>query len=542
MRVEQIQMPLSNKLVHDYIYDYEKVSSYYSYDPYRQESYTQRLSWLSSYPVSHREELADGLRAYNQAVGNHAKAMENIEHLRQSDTYVVVGGQQAGILTGPLYTIHKALTLLRTAELQERLLGKKIIPVFWIAGEDHDYEEVNHVYLQTPSHEIKKAKLGMEPEGKTSITHLQVEDGLLEAFIETYFAEQIDTEFSVELRKGLLGFARESTTLTDFFARVMAWLFGEKGLVLIDSALPFVRELEKRGFSRVIKENEALNRAVLEQGNSLAAHGYHRQVETESDNAHFFLYRQGQRIGVIRQNGTYQTRDGAETYTEEELLVLLEEQPERFSTNVVTRPMMQELLFPTLAFIGGPGEIAYWGLYRRYFELFGLEMPILLPRLTFSLIEGTVQKTMRKYDMTVEELFTGLDARRVAYLEQQNTFNLEEKLAAVKNQIKALYQPIIEDAAKIELGLKNLGEKNVDKILEQVGYYEKKISGAFLKKHESVLRQFERTEAALFPMDKPQERVYNIFGYVNKYGMDWFNAFLSYPFEINRNHNAIFID
>ncbi|BAU27480.1 bacillithiol biosynthesis cysteine-adding enzyme BshC [Aneurinibacillus soli] len=543
MQIESIKLPFGQNIVNDYIDYYPKTAELYPYHPYQQESYERRLRWLSEHPHENRAALVDGLLDWNTRVGNtHERVRENIEALSHPDTYTVVTGQQAGVLTGPLYTIHKAITALRIAEEQQRRLGVRVVPVFWIAGEDHDYEEANHVYVQTRSGEVCKQRLDYETEGRTSVTHLSIPQDVWQAYIDGFFAEQIETEFTGDLKAHLHTIAGESKTLTDFFARTIAWLFGEAGLILIDSAAPFVRVLEQDGFAQVIRRNEELNEAVAVQGQKLTALGYHRQVETERSSAQFFLYRNGERSGVERlADGTFRTRDGV-VYTEEELLALLMNEPESFSANVVTRPLMQEWLLPVLAFVGGPGEVAYWGLYARMFDVFGLEMPPVVPRLSFSLLEGAVQKNMRKFELSTYDVLTKLAEKRDAYLVAQDTLHLDEKFAAVKRQMRALYTPLIEEASGIEQGLRPLGEKNLDKILEQVDFYAKRSQSAFVKKHESSLRQFDRIRTAVFPMDKPQERVYNVFGYLNKYGIGWFREFRSYPYDVTPEHLAVRVD
>ncbi|WCN38981.1 bacillithiol biosynthesis cysteine-adding enzyme BshC [Aneurinibacillus uraniidurans] len=543
VQIESVMLPFGQKIVHDYINEYSKTAELYPYHPYEQESYERRLRWLSEHPHANRAALADGLLAWNTSVGNtHERVRENIEALRQPDTYAVVTGQQAGVLTGPLYTIHKAITALRMAEEQQKRLGVRVVPIFWIAGEDHDYEEANHVYVQTKGGDVEKQRLNHEAAGRTSVTHLVIPQDALHEYIDAFFAEQIETEFTGDLKAHLHTFAKESATLTDFFARTLVWLFGEAGLILIDSAAPFVRVLEQDGFAQVIRRNEELNEAVAVQGQKLTTLGYHRQVETERSSAQFFLYRNGERSGVERLvDGTFRTRDGA-VYTEEELLTLLAHDPESFSANVVTRPLMQEWLLPVLAFVGGPGEVAYWGLYARMFAVFGLAMPPVVPRLSFSLLEGAVQKNMRKFDLSTHDVLTKLTEKRDAYLAAQDTLHLDEKFAEVKQQMKELYMPLIEEASGIEQGLRVLGEKNLDKILEQVDFYAKRSQSAFVKKHESSLRQFDRIRTALFPMDKPQERVYNIFGYLNKYGVEWFREFRSYPYDVTSEHLAVRVE
>lgn len=541
MHIEELQIPAPHSLMEDYLFQFEKVSSFYTYSPYRKESWIERIEWLESHPLHHREELVQGLMEYNQQMDNHQVALANITRLLDPKSCVIIGGQQSGILTGPLYSIHKAITIIQLAQQKEKQLGIPVIPVYWIAGEDHDYDEVNHVYIQSKDGKVKKIKLEEQPAGRMSISHFPLAENTLDDFIEEFFAEQIETEYTQDLKKELHRLAAQSKTLTDFFARTMVWLFGEKGLVLVDATLPFVRELEKEHFREVIMRNDELNEAFIKQSKEIVEAGYHRQVVTEEQHAQFFLYVDGKRVGVLRKGeGIFSLHGGEEIFTREDLLALLEKDPQRFSANVVTRPFMQERLFPTLAFVGGPGEIAYWGLYRQYFSLFGMELPILMPRMTFSIVEGTVQKYMEKYQITLTDLFGRLAEKRDEILRSLQTFHFEKAFDQFRDRLRQEYQEIIGQAGQMETGLIKIGEKNLNKIMEQVNYYEKKTGEAFLKKNEVLLRQFERIQVSLFPMDKPQERVYNIFGYINKYGLHWFAEFTEGSYPIDSQHIVYF--
>lgn len=542
MHIEALQISAPNSLMEDYLFHFEKVSPFYNYSPYEDESWHKRISWLEKHPLTHRKQLVHGLMEYNQQVNPHPQVIGNINKLLDPESCVIIGGQQAGILTGPLYSIHKAISILQLARQKEVELGLPVVPVFWIAGEDHDYEEVNHVFLQTKEGKVKKIKLKEQPAGRESISHFILSSSVLDDFIEEYFCELIETEYTRDLKKTLHQLAAQSNTLTDFFARIMGWLFGEKGLVLVDSTLPFIRQLEKDTFREIILRNEELTGAFQKQAREMVAAGYHCQVETEEKHAHFFLYKDGKRVAVMRkEKGIFSLHEREETFTREDLLLLLEKDPEGFSANVVTRPMMQERIFPTLAFVGGPGEIAYWGLYRQYFSLFGMELPIIMPRFTFSIVEGTVQKYMEKYQLTTSDLFGRLQEKRNAILRSVQTFNYEEVFARFREMLRLQYGEIIQQAATLEAGLEKIGEKNLAKIHEQIHYFEKKTEQAFLKKNEVLLRHFERIQLSLFPMDKPQERVYNIFVFLNKYGLSWFEEFVGHSYPIDSRHIVFFL-
>ncbi|GAB7387672.1 bacillithiol biosynthesis cysteine-adding enzyme BshC [Bacillaceae bacterium] len=538
MFVEEIELPSLNALASDYVHSFTKVQPFFAYDPFALTSFRERKQWLDErrYP---REQLVEGLYAFNREIGNHEEALANIRSLRNQDTYVVIGGQQAGVAVGPLYTVHKILTILQLARRLEEALQAKVIPVFWIAGEDHDYGEVNHLYVQTRDHRLEKLRLAFEAQGRRSLSHLQVPSAAVKQLLDEFFRKQIETEYTSPLREKLFALADGSRTLVEFFAKCLAWLFGHHGLVLVDSASAFLRHLETPVFRRLIEENEAVGACVLAQAEEVRKRGYSLQLELKEDQAHFFLYSQGERLLVERKGGAFVPKDGDRSYTREELLTRLEAAPESFSANVVSRPLMQETIFPTLAFVAGPGEIAYWALFKKMFAHMGLQLPVIVPRMSFTLLEGTIEKYLRRFGLNVKDVYAGIDEARDAWLAAQDDLQLPELFFHLKQKLETLYEPVFEILSQINEGLKELGEKNLEKVKEQVDYLERRAIQAFEHKHASALRQFERIKLALLPNDKPQERIYNVFSYLNKYGFAWLEALVEHPLAPNGKHKVV---
>ncbi|MBO8171154.1 MAG: bacillithiol biosynthesis cysteine-adding enzyme BshC [Bacillaceae bacterium] len=543
MIVEEHKVTQPHQLMTDYLENFAKVQPFYDYAPFVQKSWQDRLHWLSENPVQHREQLVKGLLDYNEKIDNHPRALENIGALREENTYVVIGGQQAGVLTGPLYSVYKAITLVQLARQKEQELGCRVVPVFWIAGEDHDFDEVNHVYTLTSEREdVKKLTLDSEPDCRASVSHHEMDVTSLVAFVNRFWGHQPDGIGKIELAEKLEQISSQSCTLVDFFARTMAWLFGESGLILVDSALPFVRKLEQPVFQKLIQQNSQLAGLVYEQRKKVEAAGYHAQVEVEKDHAHFFIYHQGERVLLTRKAGLFVSKDGVIQLTEDELLERLAESPEQFSANVVSRPLMQEHLFPTLAFVGGPGEIAYWGLYRPAFHQMGLRMPIIVPRISMTLMEPFVQKWMKKYDIALHDVLEGrLEHKKDAWLKQREDYHLSERFDQVRHDITQVYRPLKKELAQLEKGLSTLTEQNLNRILNEVDYLQKKSFQAFRQKYDQDLSRFEQIQRSILPLDKPQERVYNIFSYLNQYGPDLVNRLMDQNFQINGLHKFIYL-
>jgi uncharacterized protein YllA (UPF0747 family) len=201
---------------------------------------------------------------------------------------------------------------------------------------------------------------------------------------------------------------------------------------------------------------------------------------------------------------------------------------------------MQDYLFPVLSVVLGPSEIAYWGLLRRAFSLFGLQMPVVVPRYEFTLLEGTIQKQMGKFGLEFDDVVHRLDEKQAAWLEAQGSLQVEELFAETKAKFAALYEPVVASVSGINPGLRKLGETNMQKIVEQIEFLEAKASEGFRSQHESALRHWERIRMSVMPNGKPQERVYNVFQYWVKYGGGWLRELAETPLSRDGSHRIVY--
>lgn len=539
MRVEEKDLRGGSRLMDDYLYQYNRLQPFFQYHPFLTSSWQERIKWLSEHPMPHRTLLAEGLRNYNQRIQNHPAALEHIDLLLDEETYVVIGGQQAGILTGPLYVIHKAITIIQLAQRMGAETGKKIIPVFWIASEDHDWDEVNHAYLVGWDEQLKKMVLSPKPDKKLSVDQIEMESHAFYQFTREFFSWLPDSPYQHDLKAKLLEIADRSNKLNDFFAGVMAWLFGEHGLVLVDSADPFIRNLERPIFSQLV--NQDYSRLLLDSQQALLAAGYHSQLDITADQAHFFIQENDERLLMTRTGENFSSKDGKVGYRADQLQSLLATDPTRFSANVVSRPIMQESIFPVVAFVGGPGEIAYWALLKPLFHEFGLQMPIVYPRFTFTLVERKIEKHMEAFGLSYEDVLSRWSEKREDWLRNMYLPYVGEDVAEVKAQLSKIYLPFAEKLSKAEPSIGKLGEKNLQRILNHIDFLWDKTNRAVEHRHAATARQWDQILYALYPMEKPQERVYNVFGYLNQYGTQWIGELIDYPFSFDASHKLIYI-
>jgi len=540
MNVECLALPLANRLVQEYLQQDASALQFFTYNPYHIKSYQQRLEWLRGRTYSHREQLAEGLYAFNKKIGNDKEALQRIEALRRPDTYVVIGGQQAGVMTGPLYTIHKAVHLIQSAKRLSEELGVEVVPVFWIAGEDHDIDEIDHVYWLTDKEtRLHKERMDLNKKGRVSASGLPLDQEACKQFLDSFFHAQTETAQTRQIRELLTETACSSANVAEWFARLMAALFGKHGLVLMESSLPFVRELERPVFEQVIEKNEQIADLLLKAADRIVTAGYPLQLQVEEHQANLFLYEGQDRLLLERHADRFVNRRAA--YTREDLLKLAADQPERFSANVVTRGLMQEHLFPTLAFIGGPGEIAYWAYYRDVFELFGMQMPIVVPRMSVTLVEGAQVRLLESLDLRLEQVLTGFSEWKKSWAAGLEPHPLQQQFTTTREQLLAMYRPLVEEVVRLDEGLRGLAEKNTNLLLEQVSFLEERLNRSLQQQDDVEHVRVQRIEASLLPDGGLQERKLSFFPFANKYGLSLVDRLVAAPFAHDGTHQIFFV-
>ncbi|MFD0692759.1 bacillithiol biosynthesis cysteine-adding enzyme BshC [Paenibacillus sp. GCM10027628] len=544
MQMETFHWKKSQILAEDYIMEKDLVKNLFPYHYRNSDDWEDRAIWLTNEtkaPRADRTRLVQVLTGYNQRISNSPEALANISSLHDEKALTIVGGQQAGLFGGPLLVLYKAITIIQLARQWSEKLQRPVIPVFWIAGEDHDYDEVNHIYALSGAQQVEKIKVDHPTGQRTSISKLPLSPEAWKEAMEALDQSLMDTEFKASLLAKLRQTAEGASTLSDAFARWMAALFGEYGLVLIDSDDPELRQLEASMFERLVAENELLNAAFVRGRDDVEAAGYKAQADVAEDSANLFIFAGGQRLLLHREGDLFTDKKKDFTYTREKLRDLALTSPEQLSNNVMTRPLMQEFLFPVLAAVLGPGEIAYWAQTKVAFEHLGMKMPIIAPRLEFTLIEGTVHKHMNKYGLTLEDVLERFDQKKQEWLDAQDTLKLSERFDAVKDEFRASYAPLVESLAAINPGVKKLGETNFAKIVEQIEFLENKASDAYRTQFDSALRQLERIRHTIMPLAKPQERVYNGCAYINRYGNGWLSSLIEMPIPVDGMHRIYYL-
>ncbi|HET6568230.1 MAG TPA: bacillithiol biosynthesis cysteine-adding enzyme BshC, partial [Rhodothermales bacterium] len=349
-----------------------------------------------------REALVQVLLEQNARWGMPDCTRRNVEALRDPQSVAVVTGQQVGILGGPLYTILKTVTALQLAGSLAEETGRTVVPVFWLEGEDHDFDEVSSVSIlkgndvlplqYAPGNLPQGGNAG--PVGRLPLTDAIADllDGLDQALQPSDFKEQLLENVRAAYRPG--------TTLLDAFATLMSAFFPDAGLVLIDPADAQLKRIAAPLFRREIEQYRETAERLRTTSERLSER-YHAQVSARPTN--LFLTDESGRHSVDADGDRFQVRGTETVFDRNGLLQLLDRHPEQFSPNVVLRPLVQDLLLPTALYVGGPAEVSYFAQFRTMYEWAGIPMPLIYPRASVTLIESKIQKVLDRYGLSVAD-------------------------------------------------------------------------------------------------------------------------------------------
>ncbi|MEK4539780.1 bacillithiol biosynthesis cysteine-adding enzyme BshC [Bacillus sp. FSL R5-0585] len=536
MEIKEISVP-QRGIVADYMNGKKEIQSCFDY-MLTEDAFKQRLHDLREREFF-RQDLVAHLLEYNTKLQAGESTLQNVKALGDENTYVVIAGQQAGLLTGPLYTIHKVISILQLAKEKEESLGVKVVPVFWIAGEDHDMDEINHTFVAKNKKMKKTIFYDRNPKkASASESELSVED--CRNWIEEIFKTYPETNFTKDVLKFVDDALKKSNTYVDFFAHLITKIFANSGLILVDSHHPELRKLEIPFFKRIISKYKEVQEGLRNQQEVIKELGYKPIIETKSHAVHIFMEIDNERVLLEEHQGKFVGKDGAHSFSYEELIEEMERNPARFSNNVVTRPLMQEYVFPTLAFIGGPGELAYWSELQQVFHTVGFQMPPVVPRLTITYVERDIATDL--FDLQLREIdpfLNDVDKLRKNWLSNQIEEPIDDHFEKAKKEIADIHTSLQQFVKKIEPGLGAFAGKNELKINEQIELLERMLKRNVEKKYEVQLNKFRRIQFALRPLGAPQERVWNVCYYLNQFGLDFVDRVIENSFSWDGKHHVI---
>ncbi|MCL6570691.1 MAG: bacillithiol biosynthesis cysteine-adding enzyme BshC [Bacillus sp. (in: Bacteria)] len=542
MEILNLSLPATNRFASNYLEQTTEIQPFFHYRFNEPTDDNKRLAELSNRPFP-RLEVAEHIESFMKRFPSSEAVIKSIDKLKTNNSVVVIGGQQAGILTGPLYSIHKVISIIKLAEQKELQLGLPVVPVFWIAGEDHDFQEVNHVFVPV-NQKVDKWTYPEKIHQKSMVTDIQLNKDICLSWVRNLienFGETKHTNFLLEFAEVQI---TRSTTFVDFFANIIMELFKDYGLLIVDSGNKEFRLLQKEFLKKQIVHHDAITYSLLEQQKQIAKKGFSITIEASEENANLFYYDQKMNERILleydRESDRFVGKKCSISFSIEELMVLVDKNPANLSNNVVTRPLMQEWLFPTLAFIAGPGEISYWAELKLVFEHFDIKMPPIVPRLNITFLDCSVETYLAELKVNlVDVLSNGTNKQKEQFLEEIKDRDVDQLFSNTKELLLQQYQLIEEKTAQLDRGLLPLLKKNENYLLREIEFMQTKIEDSLKVKHEVWLKKYTRVDSALRPDGFPQERVWNIFYYLNEYGLNFINDIMVAAFTFDGRHKVM---
>ena len=539
MEMLNLELPSTNQFATGYLAGAPEIQRFFHYQYQSVSDYKERIIELEKRTFM-REELASCIEKYMEGFPTSNKVFESLKKLTQPNSVVVIGGQQAGILTGPLYSIHKIISIIVLARQKEEELGIPVVPIFWIAGEDHDYQEVNHIYVENEG-KVQKIVYPEKILERKMVSDISINQDVCLEWVEQIIEILGETDHTNELLAFLREAVTQSATFVDFFAHMVMELFKDYGLLVIDSGYIGLRCLEKEILISQIKQAASITNHVKEMQAELEKEGFSQSIDISRHAGNIFYYDEKYKERILLEYNPEEKefigKNGAVTFTIEELLQIASEFPWKLSNNVVTRPITQELLFPTLAFIAGPGEIAYWAELKKAFESYSIKMPPIVPRLNITLVDRSVETDLNELGLSLETvLITGTEKQKEEYLSSVKDKELDSLFHDTKEQLLGSYRLIRE---RIDSGLYPLLEKNQDLLLKQIEFMQVKVDFSLQEKHQVILNKFSRVNNKLRPLNSPQERILNAVSYMNQYGIPFLADLASLSYSFDGKHKVI---
>jgi len=484
-----------SKLIVDYMNGDEKLAPFYNL-PFNIESFASIIEQRKSMPIN-RTTLVDSIQNQYQSIVISELTKANILKLSSENTFTITTGHQLNLFTGPLYFIYKIISAINLAKtLKERYPLSDFVPVYWMATEDHDFEEINHFKLFETKIELPKTQQGAV--GKMKLTGVdEVLKQLTEVLGNRPQAEEILKQYSA--------FYSEEKTFTDATRAFVNHLFGKHGLVIIDGD---DRNLKNQFLSEF--KSELINRQnvklVQDSTVKLADLGYKSQITPRDINL-FYLH-ENLRERIVFEDGKYQVLNTSFSFTEQEILAELETFPERFSPNVALRPMYQEKILPNLAYIGGGGELAYWFQLKQMFDVNHISFPILVLRNSALIVDEGSKKRLDKIGVSVQQLFGDTDVFINQFLKQGAEIVLD--LKKEEQEVANVFAEMIKKAEIIDATLKPMISAELQKTLKTIQQIEGRLIKAEKQKEEVTINQIKNIKEKLFPKGSLQERQDNL--------------------------------
>ena len=512
--VDVRRLPWVRRLAADYAYDFPAVAPFFAGNPAEPAAWAAAIRRTQAHE-RRRREIATIIAAQQQRRGAPSAAQRAAGSLADPKTVAVVTGQQAGLFGGPLFTLFKALTALKLAREVSHRHEVPVVAVFWIDAEDHDWNEVRTCTVLDEA--MAPRRVALPPRASAApvpVASVRLDDSVAAA-IDELEAALPATEFRAGLISGLRDAYAPGVGMVEAFARWLEQVLGSRGLVVYDASDPASKPLASQVFARELTTGETARRAAA-AGVALQARGYHSQVTAQDEALALFRLDAAGRRAIRRQDGLFVVGD--DRVPQADLVGEAAERPSGFSPNVLLRPVVQDTIFPTIAYIAGPSELAYLGQLRGVYDHFGVPMPLMYPRATATLVDAGAARFIAKYDVSLEALQPQDEAALNELLLTQIPPEVEASFAAAADAVAAGMARVTGAVPAIDPTLEGAARSTLGRMRHDLDTLRNKMLQAAKRRDETLRRQFSRTRALAFPNGHAQEREIGFVSFLNQYG------------------------
>lgn len=514
-------IPGHHNLFLDYLYEFENVEDFYANDFRNKENYLRIFKNVTENKRHFTPEIAEIITSQYAQLNPSELTKRNIKKISDKKTLAVVTGQQLGILGGPLYTFYKIITAIKLSRfLSERYDDYDFVPLFWLEGDDHDFNEVRAIKIFNDASSLTTIEYKEEIEEdelKQSVGLIKFDNTIIE-FFNRLNSTLKQSDFKENILNDLKEFYKEGKTFKEAFRDLIFKYFDEYGLIIFDPQDDEVKKLLKPIFKKEITDFRQHTEQLVHVSATLEEL-YHAQVKVKPVN--LFLRIDDGRFSIEPAENEYRLKRKRKSFTQEQLLELLENEPDKFSPNVLLRPICQDYLLPTAFYVAGPSEISYFAQIKPLYELYNIVQPIIYPRSSVTLLENSIANSLEKYSITINDIFIDVDNVKKKIINSVEESSVEEIFNGIGNQIEVTFDHLKEKLLDLDKTIADSSNRYRDKILNTISELKSKAEKAQQKKYEVTLRQIDRAAVHLFPNSNLQEREINFVYYANKYGEDF---------------------
>ena len=517
--VDVRRFPWIRRLAADYAFDFRSVAPFFSGDPADRAAWADAIRRTQAHN-RRRDAIASVLAAQQQRREAPPAARDAARLLADPRTVAIVTGQQAGLFGGPLFTLLKALTALKLADQVSRDHAIPAVAIFWIDAEDHDWEEVRSCTVFDEQRTPRDVSLAPRPNAEPSpVATVRLDSTIADALAEL---ERIlpDTEFRAPLVAGLRRAYVAGAGMADAFGRWLEEVLGARGLIVYDSADPASKPLVSQVFARELSMPGQTARLAALAGSDLTARGYHAQVHAQDDSLALF-HLDGGRRAIRQQDGRFIVGD--QQFPAAALVEQATAQPSGFSPNVLLRPVVQDTIFPTIAYVAGPNELAYLGQLRGVYEHFGVPMPLYYPRASATIVDSAALRFLTKYKLPLEALQAQDEAALNELLKAQIPPVVEESFGDAAQTIESQMARLVQTIPALDPTLEGTARSTLERMQRDLQTLHGKMIQAAKRRDETLRRQFMHARALAFPGGHAQERTIGFVSFLNEYGPAFVN-------------------